>query len=98
MKYLEKHFKHCLSKQEREALFKEHPRLDTAVCVVPRIDKYITDFLGRRMPKDRDAELMRIQAGVLAIARSLTSSWQKLQETEAEDGEEILVQRRRSWA
>lgn len=91
VKYLEKHFKHCLSKQEREALFKEHPRPDTAVCVVPRVDKYITDFLGRRMPKDRDAELMKIQAAVLAIARPLTSSWQKLQETEAEDGEEILV-------
>ena len=91
VKYLEKHFKHCLSKQEREALFKEHPQPDTAVCVVPRVDKYITDFLGRRMPKDRDAELMRIQAAVLAIARPLTSSWQKLQETEADDGEEILV-------
>ena len=91
VKYLEKHFKHCLSKQEREALFKEHPRPDTAVCVFPRVDKYITDFLGRYMPKDRDAELMRIQAAVLAIARPLTSSWQKLQETEAEYGEEILV-------
>ena len=57
VKYLQKNFKHCLSKQEREALFKEHRRPDTAVCVVPRVDKYITDFLGRRMPKDRDAEL-----------------------------------------
>ena len=27
--------------------------LDTAVCVVPRVDKYITDFLGKRMPKDQ---------------------------------------------
>ena len=57
--------------------------------MVPRVDKYITDFLGKRMPKDRDAELMRVQAAVLAIARPLTSSWQKLQETEAEDSEEI---------
>ena len=43
------------------------------------------------MPKDWDAELMRAQAAVLAIPRPLTSLWQKLQETEAEDGEEILV-------
>ena len=63
----------------------------SSVCAVPRVDKYITDFLGRHIPKDRDAELMKIQAAVLAIARPLTSSWQKLQETEAEDGEEILV-------
>ena len=28
---------------------------------------------------------------MLAIARPLTSSWQKLQEMEAEDGEEILI-------
>jgi hypothetical protein len=26
--YLDKHFKRCASKEEREALFKEHPRLD----------------------------------------------------------------------
>ena len=43
------------------------------------------------MPKDRDAKFMRVQTVVLAIAWPLTSSWQKLQETEAEDCEEILV-------
>ena len=91
VKYLEKQIKRCLSKQEREDLFIKHLRPDAAVCVVPRVDKYITAFLGIRMPKDRDTELMRVQIAVLAIVRPLTSSWQKLQETEAEDGEEILV-------
>ena len=34
-KYLDKHMKRCLTKEERDALFKEHPRPDLASCVPP---------------------------------------------------------------
>lgn len=83
VKHLETHFKQCLSKQEREVQFKERPRPD-ALCGPYSIDKYSTDFLGKLMAKDQGAELMKVQAAV-------TSSWQKLEETEVADCEKILV-------
>ena len=54
--YLNKHMKHCLTK---EALFKDHSRPDLDSCVPPKIDKYMSEFLGKRMPKERDLELAR---------------------------------------
>ena len=76
--YLDKHFKRCLTKEEREALFREHPRPDAESCSVPQVDKFITDFLGRNMPKDRDGVLCKLQAATLASARPLVSAWQNL--------------------
>ena len=49
-KYLDRHLKHCLSKDEREALFREHPRPDLEVTIAPKVDKYISDFLGKKFP------------------------------------------------
>ena len=45
-KYLNKHLKRCLPKEEREALSKEHPRLDLYSTVPPKVDKYLQEFLG----------------------------------------------------
>ena len=38
--YLSKHVKRCLSKEEREALFKEYPQPDIDTCLVPKVNKY----------------------------------------------------------
>ena len=51
-KFMHKHFKKCISKEEREAFFKEHPCPDVDVWTPPKADKYITDFLGKRNPKN----------------------------------------------
>ena len=79
-KYLSRHLKHCLTKEEREALFREHPRPDVDATLAPRVDRYISDFLGKKFPKERDAELTKIQTAVLACIRPLTSAWQELLE------------------
>ena len=90
-KYLEKHFKRCLTKEEREAIFKEHPRPDTKVCSVPLPDKYITDFLGSKFPREQDTQDKKIQASVLAIARPLTSAWQSLQDAGLEEDTRLVI-------
>lgn len=96
-KYLNRHLRRCLSKEEREALFKEHPRPNLESCTAPRVDKYISDFLGKRLPKEKDAELSKIQTAILAIIRPLTSAWQQLVEAGLEDdpivvpGTEVLT-------
>ena len=77
-KYLDKHFKRCFSKEERETLFKEHPRPDAESCSVPQVDKFITDFLGKNIPKDSEGVLCKLQAATLASARPLVSAWQNL--------------------
>ena len=51
-KYLEKHMKRCLSKEEREALYKEHLRPDLASLVPPKVDKYMSEFLGKHLPRE----------------------------------------------
>ena len=47
-RYLGKHLKRCLSKEEWDALIKEHPLPDINECVPPKADKYLSDYLGRR--------------------------------------------------
>ena len=75
-KYLNKHLKRCLSKEEREAIFKEHPKPDLDSSVPPKADRYMIDFLGKRFPKEKDSKLSKIQAAILATIRPLTSAWQ----------------------
>ena len=89
--YLEKHMKRCLTKEERDALFKEHPRPDLTSCVPPKIDKYMLDFLGKRLPKTGDSDLSKIQASILAVMRPMTSAWQQLVEGGLRDEPDLMV-------
>ena len=58
-RYLEKHMKHCLTKEDRDALFKEHHHPDLTSCVPPKIEKYMLDFLGKQLPKTGDSDLSK---------------------------------------
>ena len=90
--YLEHHLRRSLTKEEREALFKQHNRPDLPCCVPPKIDKYMSEYLGKRLPKEQDATLSKLQAAVLAIVRPLTSAWMGLMEKDEGDAmEEDLV-------
>ena len=89
--YLEKHLKRRLSKEEREALFKEHPRPDLDVTLPPKVDKYVSEFLGKKFPRYHDNELMKIQATVLACIHPLTTAWQELIEDGLETEPELMV-------
>ena len=88
---LGRHLKHCLTKEQREALFKKHPRPDLEVTLAPRVDKYVSDFLGKKLPKEQDTEFMKIQTVVLACVRPLTSAWQKLLERGLQQDTEMVV-------
>ena len=44
-KYLNKYLRHCLMKEEREALFREHPRPDLDATLARRpTDTYLTSW------------------------------------------------------
>ena len=90
-KYLDKHMKRCLSKEERDAMFKEHPKPDLHSCNPPKVDKYISEFLGKRLPKEHDSELAKIQSAILAGIRPLTSAWQLLLDNGLEKDPEMVV-------
>ena len=75
--YLEKHLRRCLSKEEREALHKEDPLPDIDACVPPKVDKYLSDFLGTQFPTYQDSKLSQVQGAVIAIARPVVAAWQK---------------------
>lgn len=88
-KYLEMHLRRCLSK-EQEALFNEHPKPDLPVCAPPKVDKFVSDFLGK-LPRERDHDFSKIQAAVLACVRPLGSAWQQLLENGLENDQEMQV-------
>ena len=83
--------KRCLSKEEREALIKDHPRPDSPSCKVPAVDKYIKEFLGKRFPKEEDGELAKIQAAALLPVCPLASGWNSLLESGANEDPDMLV-------
>lgn len=108
-RYLEKHMKRCLAKEERDALFKEHPCPDLTSCVLPKIKymldyrlvppkiKYMLDFLGKRLPKTGDADLSKIQASILAVMRPMTSAWQQLVEGGLREEPDSWSRQWKSW-
>ena len=85
--YLSKHLRRCLTREEREALFKEHPRPDAEVCTVPKVDKYMAEYLG----KQKEAQLTKIQAAILTILRPLTAAWRDLLDAGLKDNPDIAV-------
>ena len=89
--YLGKHLRRCLTKEEREALFREHPLPDIDACTPPRTDKCVSEVLGRHFPKDQDNKLNRVQSAVLAIAHPLVSAWQGLLESGMDEDPEMSV-------
>ena len=90
-KYLNKHLKRCLSKEEREAIFKEHPKPDLDSSVPPKADRYMIDFLGKHFPKEKDSELSKIQAAILATIHPLTSAWQSFVDGGLEQDPGLMV-------
>lgn len=82
--------KRCLSKEESEALFKEHPRPDLLSCSPLKFDKYMSEF-GKCLPKAGDTDLTKIQSSVLAVMRPLTSAWQQLEEGGLKENPDLLV-------
>ena len=89
--YLDKRMKRCLTKDEREALIKDHPRPDSASCKVPAVDKYVKEFLGKKFPKEEDSELAKIQAAALLPICPLTSAWNSLLQCGADEDPDMPV-------
>ena len=62
-------------------------------CTLPKVDKFMTEYLGKYMPKDYDSELSKIQALVLgAHVRPLTTAWSHLVENGVEQDPGMIVQ------
>ena len=55
------------------------------------MDKYISKFLGKRLPKKRDSELTKNQSVILASVCPLTSAWQHLLDRGLEKDPEMIV-------
>ena len=57
------------------------------------MDKYLQEFLGKRMPKEHDTEYKhtKIQSAILTSIRPLTSAWQRLTEKGLEEDPDMLV-------
>ena len=89
--YLEKHFRRALSKEERTAMLRKHPKPDTAVMAPPKLDAFIMDFAPKKVDKARDAVLARIQGSLLYAANPLANLWANLVEQRLDSDSQAVV-------
>ena len=74
-KYMDKHFRRSLSKEERTAMLKRHPKPDVEAAMPPKL---VADFAGKKLDKARDSQLSKIQGAMLYAANPLTNLWAEL--------------------
>ena len=67
----------------------EEPNLDC--CATLHVDKYMEDFVGKRLPSQFDSEMSRIQTATLNCVTTLTSAWLCLLEDGLEEHTDIQV-------
>ena len=89
--YLEKHFRRGLSKEERTAMLKRHPKPDTPVMTPPKLDQFITDFAPKNIDKARDTSLARILGSMLYAVNPLVNVWAGLIDQKLDDDPEALI-------
>lgn len=77
-KYIDKHFRRSLSKEERTAMLKRHPKPDVEAALPPKLDSFVADFAGKKLDKGRDSQLAKIQGAMLYAAGPLTNLWADL--------------------
>ena len=59
-------------------MHKTHPVPKTSATKVPKVDRFITDYLKSRFPKGEDSELAKIEAGLLRVCGPMTCLWAEL--------------------
>ena len=77
-RYIDKHFRRSLSKEERTAMLKRHPKPDIEAATPPKLDSFVADFAGKKLDKARDSQLAKIQGAMLYAASPLTNLWAEL--------------------
>lgn len=59
-----------MTKEERTAMLRKHPKPDTKVMEPVKLDQIITDFILKKVDKARDAASSRVQGSLLYAANS----------------------------
>ena len=83
--YLETHFRRTLVEEERRSMLSTHPRADTDVLKLPKVDAAVLSWLGTKYPKSVDGRFSLVQKAVHAATGPLTCLWSAM----VEDGSEL---------
>ena len=89
--YLEQHLRRGLSKEERTAMLRKHPKPDTKVMNPPKLDQFITEFSPKKVDKARDASLTKIQGALLYAVNPLANLWANLIEQDLDSDPKALI-------
>ena len=89
--YLEQHFRRSLSKEERTAMLRKHPKPDTKVMIPPKLDQFISDFAPKKVDKARDAALTKIQGSLLDAVNPLANLWSNLIEQRLDGDHQAVI-------
>ena len=79
-KYVDLHFRSCLSGSVRKAMGKEHPLPNCQALRCLQADDTIKDFMDKDFPKKTDDRYKRMQSAVNASVAPVLNLWQELDE------------------
>ena len=79
-KYVQTHFRSCLSNPVRKAMAKERPLPNSVALKCLEADDAIVDFMGKSFPTKVDKQYKRMQTAVITAAAPALCLWKELEE------------------
>ena len=79
-KYIQTHFRSCLSHPVRKAMAKENPLPSSVALKCLEADDAIVDFMGKNFPTKIDKQYKRMQSATIAAAAPALGLWKELEE------------------
>ena len=58
-KYLNRHFRKGLTKEERTAMLKKHPKPNVKAAQPPKLDQFVSEFAGKKLD---NTQLAKVQS------------------------------------
>ena len=77
-KYVQMHFRSCLSNPVRKAMAKERPLPNSVALKCLEADDAIVDFMGKNFPTKVDKQYKRMQTAIIAAAAPALGLWKDL--------------------
>ena len=91
-KYVDTHFRSCLSREVRRAMARDNPLPDTPSLHPPETDDVLVDYMGNDFPSSSEEHYKRIQTAVISAGAPMLNLWAHLEEQQLTVGQGGLVQ------
>ena len=91
-KYVDTHFRSCLSREVHRAMARDNPLPDTPSLHPPEMDDVLVDYMGSDFPSSSEEHYKRIQTAVISARAPMLNLWAHLEEQQLTVGQGGLIQ------